>query len=140
MHGGNWAISGLMLTYCFKVCTHPCPRHLPQDVAEAGREGRVQGRAGGSWGGGEVRSTAEWPGSGPIVFRVTSLFLSEPPEVCFLPSGCGAAINKSVSGRGQYLVWFPHGEGAEGGDPSLNQQSRGVAHGKLPARAEIKSR
>lgn len=91
-------------------------------------------------GGGEARSTAEWPGSGPIVFRVTSLFLSEPPEVCFLPSGCGSAIKKSLSGRGQYLVWFPPGEGREGGDPSLNQQSRGVAHGRPPeyALAEIK--
>lgn len=49
----------------------------------------------------------------------------------FSLQAAGAAINKSVSGRGQYLVWFPHGDGGEGGDPGLNQQSRGVAHGKL---------
>lgn len=35
-----------MLTYCFKVCTHPCPRHLPQDIAEPGREEKAQERAG----------------------------------------------------------------------------------------------
>lgn len=47
VHGGNSAIPRLMLTYCSKVCTHPRPRHLPQDMAEPGREEKAQERAGG---------------------------------------------------------------------------------------------
>lgn len=39
------------------------------------------------------KSTAAWSGCGPIVFRVTQLFLSAPQQDCSLPSGCMSKIN-----------------------------------------------
>lgn len=36
----------------------------------------------------KMQCTFKRPGSGPIVFRVTSFFLSDPPEVSSLSSGC----------------------------------------------------
>lgn len=55
------------------------PRHAAEASWNIWREG-----------GKEEERGREMEGSGPIVFRVTSLFLSEPPEVCSLPSGCAS--------------------------------------------------
>lgn len=85
---------------------------------------------------GEARGAAEWPGSGPIVFRVTPSFLSEPPEGCFLPSACGSAVNKSATVSCLVSAWRARRRRGS----QLNQQNLGVAHGKLPARAETESR
>lgn len=55
------------------------PRHAAEASWNIWREG-----------GKEEERGREMEGSGPIVFRVTSLFLSEPPEVCSLPSDCAS--------------------------------------------------
>lgn len=74
----------------FSVPTYLHICHRLQDIqlkrpgTYGGREGKRKSKEGRCK---DAGCTDEWPGSGPIVFRVTSLFLSEPFRGLSSPAG-----------------------------------------------------
>lgn len=92
----------------FSVPTYLHICHRLQDIqlkrpgTYGGREGKRKSKEGRCK---DAGCTDEWPGSGPIVFRVTSLFLSEPFRGLSSPAGGVLHKHDSLSTQKKiYLV------------------------------------